>query len=68
MPLMLSKLYDALLEAGASDVKAREAAEELAAYENRFQRIETDLSVLKWMACFNLIVTLGVLWRVFTKL
>jgi hypothetical protein len=68
MPLMLSKLYDALLEAGASDAKAREAAEELAAYENRFQRIETDLSVLKWMVGFNLIVTLGVLWRVFTKL
>jgi hypothetical protein len=40
MPLMLSKLYDALIEAGASDVKAREAAEEAAAYEQRFATIE----------------------------
>jgi hypothetical protein len=46
MPLMLSKLYDALLEAGASDVKAREAAEESAAFEMRFTRIEAMLGSL----------------------
>jgi hypothetical protein len=37
MPLMLSKLYDALIEAGASDVKAREAAEEAAASRAAFR-------------------------------
>lgn len=47
MPLMLSKLYDALLEAGASDVKAREAAEESAAFETRFNRIEATLGSLE---------------------
>jgi hypothetical protein len=36
MALMPSKLYDALLEAGTSETKAREAAEEAAAYEQRF--------------------------------
>lgn len=58
MALMLSKLYDALLEAGASEHKARDAAEEAAAYEARFQRIETELTVLKWMVGTNIAVTL----------
>ena len=74
MPLMLSKLYDALLEAGASDVKAREAAEEAAAFENRFdlierhlERIDGRLSLMQWVLGFVLVVLLGVFWRVFTK-
>jgi hypothetical protein len=66
MALMMSKLYEALLEAGASEGKAREAAEEAAAYETRFQRVENDLSVLKWMVGTNIILTLGILWRVMT--
>lgn len=49
MALMLSKTYDALVEAGASDATAREAAEEIALYELRFARIHRDLAVLKWM-------------------
>jgi hypothetical protein len=40
---MVSRLYDALLEASASDVKAREAAEEAAAYEQRFHPLERQL-------------------------
>jgi len=44
---MLSKTYDALVAAGAPEDKARAAAEELAAYENRFTKIEQDLAVLK---------------------
>ena len=49
MTVMLSKTYDAFLAAGAPEEKARAAAEELAAYEARFAKIETDLAVLKWM-------------------
>jgi hypothetical protein len=49
MAVMLSKTYDALVAAGAPEDKARDAAEELAAYENCFAKIETDLTVLKWM-------------------
>jgi hypothetical protein len=74
MALMLSKLYDALLEAGASDVKAREAAEEVAAFENRFDLIERHLegidgrlSLMQWMLGFVLVVLLGVFWRVFSQ-
>ncbi|HYU11786.1 MAG TPA: hypothetical protein VEK82_04365 [Stellaceae bacterium] len=49
MAVMLSKTYEAFIAAGAPEAKAREAAEELAAYENRFAKIETDFVVLKWM-------------------
>ena len=49
MTVMLSKTYDALISAGAPEEKARAAAEELAAYETRFARIEQDLAVIKWM-------------------
>jgi hypothetical protein len=46
---MLSKTYDAFIAAGTPEDKARAAAEELAAYEARFVRIEQDLGVLKWI-------------------
>jgi hypothetical protein len=49
MAVMLSKTYDALLAAGAPEDKARAAAEELAGYESRFVKIETDPAVIKWM-------------------
>ena len=49
MALMLSKTYDALIAAGTPEQKAREAAEELAAYETRFAKIEQDLAIIKWM-------------------
>ena len=47
MALMLSKTYDAPLAAGAPEDKARDAAEEIAAYENRLTRIETDIALIK---------------------
>jgi len=49
MAVMLSRTYDALIAAGSPEDKARAAAEELAGYESRFAKIETDLAVLKWM-------------------
>ena len=61
MTTMITELYDALKDAGAAEDKARKAAETVAAYENRFSRIETDLTVLKWMVGFNLAATMGIL-------
>lgn len=66
MSTMISKVYDALKEAGASEEKSRKAAEAIANYENRFSRIESDLAVLKWMVGFNLAMTTAVLWKVFS--
>ena len=49
MAVMLSRTYDALIAAGSPEDKARAAAEELAGYESRFAKIETELAVIKWM-------------------
>ncbi len=47
--MMIAEVYEALKEAGASDGKAKAAAESLANYKNRFGKIEADLLVLKRM-------------------
>ncbi len=65
MSTMISEVYDALKEAGASEEKAKAAAQALANYENRFARIDTDLVLLKWMVGFNLAFTMAVLWKLF---
>lgn len=54
MSLMISELYDALRDAGASEEKARKAAEALTVHEGRFSKIEADLLVIKWMIGFVL--------------
>ena len=65
MAVMLSKTYDALIAAGAQDDKARAAAEELAGYESRFAKIETNLAVLKWMVGVNLAASLSIVIKLF---
>lgn len=62
---MISEVYDALKEAGASEDKARKAAEAIAGYENRFARIEADLTLLKWMVGFVLAMQVGMFWKMF---
>ena len=73
MALQLGALREALVEAGASPEKAAKAAEEVASYENRLANIETKLvaldgrvNLLNWMMSFNLVMTVAILWRVFT--
>ena len=63
---MISQVYDARKEAGASDEKAKAAAQAMANYENRFTRIDTDLVLLKWMIGFNLAFTMAILWKLFS--
>lgn len=46
---MLVEIHDALREAAASEEKARAAAQAIADHDSRFDRIEPDLLVLKWM-------------------
>lgn len=68
MPIMLSKTYDALISAGAPDDKARDAAEELADYENRLSSIdnrlaavEGKLTVMIWAIGINAAATIAIL-------
>lgn len=64
MSTMITELYDALKDAGASDASARKAAETMAEYDNRFARIDTELTLLKWMVGFNLAATMAVLFTI----
>ena len=50
---MPSKTCDALRAAGAPDDKAREAAEEIAGFEDRLTTVESDLKLLKRMVGFT---------------
>jgi hypothetical protein len=61
MTTMISEVYDAFLAAGTPEDKARAAA----AYDQRFAKIEGDLSLLKWMVGFNLALTVAVLFKLF---
>lgn len=72
MAIMVSEVYDALLEAGASQDKARRAAEAVAGYDSRMAKAETDsvgvrgeLNPLKWMVGFNLALSVAVLLKLF---
>jgi hypothetical protein len=70
---MISEVYDAFKEAGASEEKARKAAEAIAGYENRFAKIDERFAImdgrlvlLQWMLGFNLAMTIAILWKVFS--
>ena len=65
MSAMIFEVYDALKDAGATEEKAKKAAEALAAYENRFNKVESDLNLLKWMVGFNLALSAGILLKSF---
>jgi hypothetical protein len=75
MPIALMEIYDALIEAGASEAKARLAAEAVAAYENRLISMEAKLDRLDTLITHTrmemrtwggLVVGIGlsILWRV----
>jgi hypothetical protein len=63
---MIAEVYDALREAGASEERSRAAAETLASYDDRFNRIEHRLQLLQWQlgALIAVIVPAGtgMLW------
>jgi hypothetical protein len=61
MALQLGALREALIEAGASDEKANRAAEELASYETRLERLDGRVALLQWMVGFNLALTVAIL-------
>lgn len=65
MTILNSELYDALLEGGTSDAKARAAAQSMAAYDDRFARIEHDIALLRWMVGTNVILTIAILVKLF---
>ena len=66
MTTMIAEVYDALIEAGASQEKARKAAEAIAGYETRFaeierrlERVEGKITLLTWMVGFSIPLSLA---------
>ena len=65
MSTMNSEVYDALIDAGADETKAREAAKSVARYDTDIAEIKAGLLVLKWMTGFILAFVVALTWRVF---
>lgn len=70
--LMVTSVYDALVEAGASESKARAAVEDVADYTDRANGIErkldglsAEVNLLKWMVGANVGLTVLILGRTF---
>jgi len=66
MTIMITEVYDAFLDSGTSETKAKAAAEALAGYDRIFSKQETSQILLKWMIAFNLVFTMAILWKVFS--
>lgn len=67
MSTMITEVYDALISAGAHEDKARAAATVVA--ESQYEIIDlcSDITILKWIAGFNLafaVATLTLLIRI----
>jgi hypothetical protein len=58
MTTMIAEVYDALKDAGASEEKARKAAETIANYDNQFAELKTELKVHRWI--LGVVTTLGI--------
>ncbi len=65
MSMMISELYDALISAGADDSKAREAAKAVADYEARFNTIESELKLHRWMLTLLIALNITILFKLF---
>lgn len=63
--VIIEELYTALIEAGASDNNAKNAARAVAAYENQLADLRSDLAVIKWIASASLAVGVAVATKLF---
>ena len=60
---MNREIYEALKEANVSEDKAIKAAESVASFDAKFAKIETELTLLKWMVGTNIGISLAALWK-----
>ena len=56
MSAIVKEVYDAFIEAGVSENKSSEAAKAIVNYGNKFNKIESDLLILKWMVALVIVV------------
>lgn len=69
---MITEVYEAFISAGAPEDKAKAAAKAVAEYDSRFNRIDSDLAlvkaemvVLKWMLGFVLAGVVSLVMKAF---
>ena len=63
MPVMMSDTYDALIEAGASEPKARAAAQEVAKLDAALDRLEDRITAKLYRALFlHLLAVAGIVF------
>lgn len=65
MSTMNSEVYDALVDAGADETKAREAAKSVVRQDSDLAEIRASLLAVKWMVGFVLAFVVALIWRVF---
>ena len=65
MSTMNAEVYAALIEAGAGEDRAREAAKSVARYDTDIAEIKASLLLLKWMVGFTLAFVVAMTWRMF---
>ena len=65
MSVMNSEVYAALVDAGADEGKAREAAKSVARYDADVAEMKASLLLIRWMVAFSLAFSAAILWRVF---
>ena len=65
MSTMNSEVYDALVDAGADETKAREAAKSVARHDSGLAEIKASLLAVKWMVGFVLAFVVALTWQVF---
>jgi hypothetical protein len=63
MALMMGKLHAALVSAGVEPNAAREAAEEVAAYEHELAEIKSTLKLHSWMLATNTVLLVAILGK-----
>jgi hypothetical protein len=61
MAMMLGKLHAALVSAGVKADAAREAAEEVAAYEHELAEIKATQRLHSWMLTTNTVLLIAIL-------
>ncbi|WP_159726520.1 integrase [Methylosinus sp. Ce-a6] len=74
MSTIVTEIYDALREAGASEEKARKAAEVVANFDaknsdvqHEFALLKGEFNTVKWMLGTNITLTLLVLGKLFLR-
>lgn len=67
MTILNSEIYDALIDGGTSEAKARAAAQSVAVYDAQFSKLEHEIAMLRWMIGGIYALLVPILVKLFIK-